>query len=175
MFIVPSGGDLMRRTVAVRLFAVVVAAGSLAASSALPAGAAVVKGTTCTKATFKTDLVKGTSTSALSGCSNPAATGGTGTLVANFKNLKKITAKVTWKGTGTVTYTITEKGGPAAANKCKTPAGGKQDGLIVSTGKFVSGTGAALAAFKGTIYTESLCVTSKSATYLNPGSKIVFK
>ena len=163
----------MRRTVSVRLIAVAAVAGSFA-FSAMPAGAVVAKGTTCTKATFKTDLKKFTSTSVLSGCSNPAATGGTGTLVANFKNLKKITAKITWKGTGTTSYTITEKGGPAPANKCKS-VGGKKDALIVSTGKFTAGTGVVGTAFKGTTYTESLCVTSTSSTYLNPGSGIVFK
>ena len=94
--------------------------------------------------------------------------------MANFKNLKKITAKITWKGTGTTSYTVTQKAGPAAANKCKVVKG-KKDALIVSTGKFVSGTGVALASFKGTTYIESLCVTSTSSTYLVPGSKIVFK
>ena len=163
----------MRRSTAVHLMAVVVVAGSFAVSSAVPAGA-VVKGATCTKATFKTDLKKFTSTSVISGCTNVAATGGTGTLVANFKDLKKITAKITWKGKGTTSYTVTQEVGPAAANKCKVVKG-KKDILIVSTGKFVSGTGVALASFKGTTYIESLCVTTTSSTYLNPGSKIVFK
>ena len=162
----------MRRRTAVHVFAVVVVAGSFTFSAA-PAGA-VVKGATCTKATFKTDLVKKTSTSVISGCTNVAATGGTGTLVANFKNLGKITAKITWKGKGTTSYTVTQKVGPAAANNCKVVKG-KKDILIVSTGKFVSGTGVSLASFKGTVYTESLCVTSATTTYLNPGSKIVFK
>jgi len=162
----------MRRTVAVRLFAVVVAAGSFAVSSALPAGA-VAKGATCTKATFKTDLKKFTSTSVLSGCSNPAATGGTGTLVANFKNLKAITTKITWKGTGTTSYAVTQKA-VTAGNKCKVVAG-KQDVQIVSTGKFTAGTGVVGTAFKGTTYIETLCVTNTSSTYLMPGSKIIFK
>jgi hypothetical protein len=163
----------MRRIGLTRLLAVSVAAASLVAVSfAAPAGA-VVKGTTCTKATFKTDLKKFTSTSALSGCSNPTSTGGSGTLVANFKNLKKITAKITWKVGGSASYTITQKAGPKP-NKCKVVKG-KQDALIVSTGKFTSGTGAAATNFKGTTYTESLCVTSTSSTYLLPGSKIVFK
>lgn len=163
----------MRRTNAVRLCAVVLAAGSFAVSSGVPAGAAVAKGTICTKATFKTDLKKFTSTSVLSGCSNPAATGGTGTLVANFKNLAKITAKITWKGTGTASYSVTQKA-VKTGNTCK-KVGTKQDIKIVSTGKFVSGTGVALAAFKGTTYTETLCVTTTSSTYVMPGSKIIFK
>ena len=78
------------------------------------------------------------------------------------------------KGKGTTSFTVTQKVGPAAANKCKVVKG-KKDVLIVSTGKFVSGTGVALASFKGTTYTESLSVTSATTTYLNPGSKIVFK
>jgi len=163
----------MRRIGPTRFLALTVAAASLVAVSfAAPAGA-VVKGTTCTKATFKTDLKKFTSTSVLSGCSNPTATKGGGTLVASFKNLKKITAKITWKAGGTSSYTITQKAGPKT-NKCKVVKG-KQDALIVSTGKYTSGTGAAVTYFKGTTYTESLCVTSTSATYLLPGSKIVFK
>jgi len=163
----------MRRTVALRLCAVVVVAGSIAASSALPAGAVVAKGATCTKATFKTDLKKFTSTSVISGCTNPAATGGTGTLVANFKNLKAITTKITWKGTGTTSYAVTQKA-VTAGNKCKVVKG-KQDIQIVSTGKFTAGTGVVGTAFKGTTYVETLCVTSTSSTYLMPGSKIIFK
>jgi hypothetical protein len=163
----------MRRTAASRLFAVTAIVSIVGFSSVLPAGAVIAKGATCTKATFKTDLKKFTSTSVMSGCTNPAATGGTGTLVANFKNLAKITTKITWKGTGTTSYLVTQKVGPKT-NKCK-GSGKTKDVLIVSTGKFTAGTGAVGAAWKGTVYTESLCVTKTNSTYLLPGSKITFK
>ena len=163
----------MRRTVAVRLFAVTAIVSIVGVSSVLPAGAVVAKGASCTKATFKTDLKKFTSTSVISGCTNAAATGGTGTLVANFKNLAKITAKITWKGTGTTSYLVAQKAG-SKTNTCK-GSGTTKDVLIVSTGKFTSGTGVVGTAWKGTVYTESLCVTKTNSTYLLPGSKIIFK
>ncbi len=155
------------------LLALTLAATTLVAVSYVAPAGAVVKGTTCTKATFKTNLATFKSTSVISGCTNPAATKGQGTLVANFKNLNKITAKITWKAGGTSSYTVTQKKGPST-NKCK-GTGANKDILIVSTGKYTGGTGKAVPFFKGTVYTEKLCVTKKNATYLLPGSKIVFK
>ena len=161
----------MRRSALVRVLAVAFAAGSLLTITAGPAVAAPK--VACTKATIKSDLKKFTSTSVMSGCSNPSVSGGQGTLVANFKNLKKITAKITWKGKGTTSYLVTEKAGPKV-NKCKT-TGKTKDALIVSTGKFTAGTGVAGTALKGLVYKESLCVRSTdSSTYLLPGSKITF-
>lgn len=162
----------MRRNVLVRLSAVALAAGSLIAVSAAPAVAAPK--VACPKATFKTNLKTFTSTSVMTLCTNPAVSGGGGTVVANFKNLKKITAKVTWKGgKGTTSYIVTEGPGPKV-NKCGTTKG-KKDALIVSVGKFQSGTGVAGTALKGLLYKESLCVRSTdSSTYLLPGSKITF-
>jgi hypothetical protein len=162
----------MVRSVSVRMLAVVFAAGSLLAISAVPAVAAPK--VACAKATFKSDNTKKTSTSVISQCTNPSVSGGGAKLVANFANLNKITAKITWNnGKGVTNYTVTQKGGSAAANKCHT-TNGKKDALIVSTGKFVSGTGAAGKALKGLLYKESLCVTPKLVLYLNPGSKITF-
>jgi len=124
---------------AAALLAVGFAAASLVAVTASPAVAAPV--VACSKATFKSDNVKKTSTSVISVCTNPAVSGGGAKLVANFKNLNKITAKITWNnGKGTTSYTVTQKAGPASANNCKLTAG-KKDALIVSVGKFVSGTG----------------------------------
>jgi hypothetical protein len=155
------------------LLALTIAATSVVALVAVAPAGALVKGTTCTKATFKTNLKTFKSTSVISGCTNPAATKGQGTLVANFKNLAKITAKITWKAGGTSSFNVTQKKGPST-NTCK-GTGATKDILIVSTGKYAGGTGVAVPYFKGTTYTEKLCVTSKNATYLLPGSKIVFK
>lgn len=160
----------MRRTSPLLLVVAVGVASMIAV--AVPAGA-VTKGATCTKATFKTNLKTFTATGVISGCSNLPATGGHGTVVTNFKVLTHITTKITWNGTGTTSYLGTEKHGPKT-NTCK-GSGKTKDTLIVSTGKFTGGTSKALAFFKGTTYTEALCATSKSATYLEPGSKIVFK
>ena len=157
---------------AAALFAVAFAAASLVAVTASPAVAAPV--VACSKATFKSDNVKKTSTSVISVCTNPAVSGGGGKLVANFKNLNKITAKITWNGgKGVTNYTVTQKPGPAAANKCK-KTGTKKVTLIVSTGKFVSGTGAAGSKLKGKTYKESLCVPPSLKIYLAPGTKITF-
>jgi hypothetical protein len=157
---------------AAALLAVAFAAASLVAVSASPAVAAPV--VACSKATFKSDQVKKTSTSVISLCTNPAVSGGGAKLVANFKNLNKNTAKITWNGgKGVTNYTVTQKPGPAAANKCK-KTNGKKDTLIVSTGKFVSGTGVAGKKLKGKTYKESLCVPPSLKIYLAPGTKITF-
>ena len=96
--------------------------------------------------------------------------------MANFKNLTKITATITWSGGAGETgpFVITQKA-VKTGNKCKfeTVAGKKvQDGFIASTGKVTNSTGKA-ASLKGTTFSESLCVTQKSATYLAPGTKII--
>jgi hypothetical protein len=140
------------------------------AAMSAPAGAAAPA--SCKKATFKT--VKTKSTSQLTGCTKGPATAAT--LVANFANLKKITATITWKSGGGVSgpFTITEKAGPKAANKCKfeTVKGKKtQDSSIVSTGKVTKGTGKAKS-LVGTTFSEILCVTQKVTTYVMPGTTI---
>ncbi len=156
---------------AFRLLAVGLAAASLVAVSATPAVAAPI--VACSKATF-TNTSKTTSKSVMSMCTNPAVSGGGATLIANFANLNKITAKITWNNhKGVTNYTVTQKGGPASANHCHLTKG-KKDTLIVSTGTFVSGTGAAGKALKGKVYKESLCVPPSLKLYLNPGSKITF-
>ena len=159
-----------------RLICVGLAAASLAVgSAAVPVGAATP--TTCTKATFSaTNSVTSTAKSTLGACTNPAVTGGSGVLVANFKVLSKITVKITWKGTGTSSFTLKEGAGPKV-NKCK-GAGATKDLLVVSTGTVSAGTGKAVA-LKGTKFSESLCVHSGGTKakpvlteYLLPGSKI---
>jgi hypothetical protein len=153
-------------------------AGALATSLAVaatsaPAGAATAA--SCTKATFKTDLNKGTSTSQVSGCTKGPATAMT--LVANFKPKTGTQVKVTitWKSGGGKNgpFAITQKT-VKKPNKCKfeTVKGKKvQDTLIVSSAKVTTGTGKAKS-LKGTTFSERLCVTQKITTYLEPGSKI---
>jgi len=133
-----------------------------------PAGAATPA--SCTKATFKTDLKKKTSTSQVSGCTKGPATALT--LVASFPTLTNIKTTITWKSGGGTNgpFKITEKA-VKTGNKCG-KTGAKQDTLIVSTGTVASGTGKA-ASLKGTKFSESLCVKPNQSTYLMAGTKIV--
>jgi hypothetical protein len=154
------------------IFAVGVLALSLGMAVSSAAGAATPA--TCTKATFNSNLKTGKATSVLTGCTKGPATGAT--LVANFKVITKITATVTWNKGGGVSgpFPITEKA-VKTGNKCKfETVKGKQvqDALIVSKGTVTKSTGKA-ASLKGTTFSESLCVTQKSTTYLAPGTKIV--
>src|SRR4051812_8077328 len=164
----------MRQFRPIRTLALGLAATSMiAVGFAAPAGSATPA--TCTKATFKTDLNKGTSTSKLTGCTKGPATGAT--LVANFKPKTGtgVQATITWNSGG-------GKNGPfkltttkPKTSKCKfETVKGKQvrDALIVSTAKIPSGTGKA-AKLKGTTFSERLCITQKTTTYLEPGSKII--
>ena len=82
---------------------------------------------------------------------------------------------ITWKSGGGKNgpFTITQTSSPKP-NKCKfeTVKGKKvQDALIVSTARIATGTGKA-ASLKGTTFSERLCITQKTTTYLEPGSKI---
>ena len=144
----------------------------VAVGFAAPASAATPA--TCTKATFATNLKTFKSTSQVTGCTNSPAPAMT--IVANFKNLANIQTTITWKnGAGkNGPFKVTQKQ-VKKPNKCKfeTVKGKKvQDTLIVSTGKVTSGTGKA-AKLKGTTFSERLCVTQKTTTYLEPGSKII--
>jgi hypothetical protein len=165
------------RLVPSRLIAVALAAGSLMMVP-LAAASGAATATTCSGATFgATNTVTSIAKSTLTGCTSPTLTGGSGTLVANFKNLAKITVKITWKGTGTSSFTLKEAGG-TGTNKCK-GVGKAQDSFVVSTGTVTSGTGKAVGLNK-TKFSETLCIhatgtgkTAKTTTYLFPGSKIL--
>ena len=162
-----------------RLIAVALAAGSL---MALPIAAATgaATPTTCKTATFSainttTSIAKST----LGGCTNVPVTGGSGVLVANFKVTTKITVKITWKGTGTSSFTLKE-GGRRRASRTRARASARlRTRSIVTTGTVTSGTGKAVALNK-TKFSESLCIhttgtgkTAKTTEYLLPGSKIL--
>jgi len=136
-----------------------------------PAGAASAS---CTKATFSSNQKTSTATSVLSGCTGGPATGAT--LVANFKVLTNITTTITWNNKAGVSgpFKVTEKAGPKTST-CKSEiVKGKsvKDALIVSSGVVTASTGKA-AGLKGSKFSESLCVTQKVTTYLEPGTKIV--
>ena len=174
----------MRRPVPTRLIAVALAAGSLLmVPLAATAGAATP--TTCTNATFSpttTASGKTTAKSTLGGCNNPTITGGSGVLVATYTikggAASGVAGKITWKGTGTSSFTVKSAAGPAAqAAKCK-GTGKTKDSLIVSSGTITAATSKA-AALKGTKFIESLCIHSATVggkvtitEYLLPGSKI---
>jgi hypothetical protein len=166
------------------MIAVALAAGSLLmVPLAATAGAATP--TVCTKATFSPSTSaagKQTAKSTLGGCNNPAITGGSGVLVATYSTngttATGVQGKITWKGTGTSSFTVKSSAGPAAqAAKCH-GTGKTKDSLILSTGTITAATSKAVA-LKGTKFVESLCIHSvtvgKKVTlteYLLPGSKI---
>jgi hypothetical protein len=153
-----------------RICAVGVLALSLGMAVSSSAGAAGQA--SCTKATFATNAKAKTSTSMLSGCTNSPATGAK--LVANFKVLTNIQTTITWNGGKGVSgpFKLSEKAGKPNHCKFETVKGKKvQDTLAVSTGTVTKSSGAA-ASLKGTKFSESLCVTQKVTTYLEPGTTI---
>jgi hypothetical protein len=157
-----------------RLIAVALAAGSLIAVP-LAESATAATPTACAAAKSVNNLTKAINTSTMTKCTNPAATGGKGVMVTNFKNLKKITAKVTWNKTGTTTLSITQKKAtPAQIAKCVKTVG-KGASAASSSGVVTGGTGKALTGIpKGSKFSETVCYSSKSVVSLYPGSKIVF-
>ncbi len=158
----------MSRFLPVRMLVIAVAAGSLIAVP-LAQGASAATGTACTGAKTVTNVKTFKATTTLTGCTNPAATGGKGTEVINFKNTNAITATITWNKTGTTLLKISEKSGPKV-NKC--PKGSLAE--VVSTGSVTGGTGAALKGIpKGSKFSESVCYNSGNVVTLYPGSKVV--
>jgi hypothetical protein len=174
----------MRGPVPTRIVAVALAAGSLLMVP-LAAAAGAATPTVCTKATFSpttTTAGKLTAKSTLGGCNNPVLTGGSGALVATYTSngttASGVQGKITWKGTGTSSFTVISKAGTAAQGAKCHGTGKTKDGLILSTGTIKASTGKA-APLKGTKFSESLCIhattVGKKVTiteYLLPGSKI---
>ena len=79
----------------------------------------------------------------MAGCNNPAITGGSGVLVATYTingtSASGVKGKITWKGTGTSSFTVKSGAGPAAqAAKCH-GTGKTKDSLILSTGTITAG------------------------------------
>ena len=174
----------MRGRVTTRIVAAGVAASSLLmVPLAATAGAATP--TVCTKATFSPSTSaagKQTAKSTLGGCNNAALTGGSGALVATYSSngtsASGVQGKITWKGTGTSSFTVKSGAGSASAGAKCNGTGKTKDPLIISTGTINAATGKA-AVLKGTKFIESLCIHSvtvgKKTTlteYLLPGSTI---
>jgi len=158
-----------------RMLAVALAAGSLIAVPLASASSAAVVPTTCAGAKTVNNLKAFIATTTLSVCTNPAATGGKGVEVTNFKNLKKITAKVTWNKTGTTLISLTEKAGTKAQIAACVKAVGKGASAVVSAGTVTGGTGAALKGIpKGSKFSETVCFNTKDVVTLFPKTKIVF-
>ena len=163
----------MRRVRSFRLLAVAVAAGSMMAVP-LAGPASALTGTTCSSGKIVFSTKTFTATSPLTNCTNPAATGGKGTGVLNFKVVTAITGKITWNKTGTTTLKISSKAGSAAQNAVCVKAVGAGATANVATGTVTGGTGAALKGIpKGSKYSETLCISKAVTLSLYPGSKVV--
>ena len=161
----------------IRVIAVALAAGSLIAVPLAESAPAAVQAT-CSKAVTKQDLKHFIATTRLSVCTNPAATGGKGVMVFNYKNYAttgKISGKVTWNKTGTTVIAIkTGKATKAQIAKCVKTVG-KGASAATSTGTVTGGTGKALKGIpKGSKFSETVCYSTKSVVTLYPGSKVVF-
>ena len=118
----------------------------------------------------------------MGGCNNPAMTGGSGVLVATYSTngttATGVKGKITWKGTGTSSFTVKSSAGSAAAGAKCHGTGKTKDSLILSTGTITAGTSKAVA-LKGRSSSSRSAFTpvvkGKTTTiteYLLPGSKI---
>lgn len=161
----------MRRHVPIRLIGIALAAGSMIALP-LAGPASAVSSASCAGSVNKN--VGKTATSQLSKCLPLSATGGKGTSVVNFSNLKNIIGKVTWNKTGTTTFNVTKNTVGPKTNKCPV-VGSKKTTYLITSGHITGGTGAAGKAIKkGEVFSESLCYDSKGNVTLYPGSKVLF-
>jgi len=160
--------------VSVRLFAVVVAAGSFLAVPLSASGSAAVPTVSCGAGKIVFSTAKFTATEPLTACTNPKATGGKGTAVLNFKNVKAITGKITWNKTGTTLLKIAAVAGTAAQTATCVKKVGAGASSNVATGTVTGGTGAALKGIpKGSKFKETLCISKTLVLSLYPGTKVV--
>jgi hypothetical protein len=147
------------------------AASLLAAPLAGPADAAAPPAT-CNSPKSVVNIKKLTATFTLTNCTNPTATGGSGSAEVNFKTLGKgstVAGTITWHGTGTTTFSLSTAGGKTP-NKC--PKGTSE---FISTGKVQGGSGAALKGIpKGSPVSETTCSNpGTGASTIYPGTKFV--
>ena len=161
----------MRGLVPVRLLTVVaVAGGGTAAAVSLAGSASTAPRKVVTCAHVKAPAPKnGTVTAALSGCTVPSATGGTGKLVANVAGGSTV---ITWnhKGTTSLTFTETAEVKPDEKEAQGCP---KHTTEIVATGTVTGGTGAAGRAITvGSPFSAEVCVTAGLVTTNEPGNKL---
>lgn len=137
--------------------------------------ASALTGTSCSSAKFTINTARATETTGtVAGCTNPAATGGKGTGVFNFKVVTPIVVTVTWNKTGTTSLKLSEKAGSKAQTaKCATVVG-KGGSSIVALGSVTGGSGATLKGIpKGSKFNSSFCLSAKLALSVYPGTKIV--
>jgi len=123
-----------------------------ASSAATPAKAGVVK---CTGLSG-TALATGT----LTGCNDPANTGGSGT----FPTSPASSATITWASGGSTTGTVSYTG--ATTNTC---ASGSSEETV--TGKVTSDTGAGSSVAVGGKIKGDICISGTGALSLAPGTK----
>jgi hypothetical protein len=166
----------MGRKASVRIFAVALAAGSLAMIPLSgPSGASTSK-VYCTKeVSAKPAATTGTIkvTAKLSACVNLAPTA-TNVSTVNTKTFKA-TAKTTWAGgKGTTLQNITYKAATKTQGIGKCPAA-TTTGRIFVTATTTGGTGAALKAIpKGSIGKTNVCEQKNGTAILEPGTKATF-
>lgn len=164
----------MLRKSSTRVIAVALAAGSLMIVP-LSGSAGAAGGALCSAGKQTTNLKTFKATQLLSNCTNAAATGGKGTLSANFKNLAGIAVTILFNKTGSVGPFVIKETTKKAYAKCKTSlVKGKavHDDEAISTGIVKGGKGKAAALLKGTKFSQLLCIKPTLATYPVPGSKV---
>ncbi len=161
----------MRRTTPIRLLAALVVVGSMAAVPLAGPATAAAPPTTCNNPKSVVNIKTLTATVTLAGCSNKAATGGSGVMTVKFKLATSagIKGTIKWNGTGTTTVLFKTKEGKLP-NKCKKPAV-----MYISTGTVTGGTGKALTIIKkGSPYSETVCSNGATgASTIYPGTKVV--
>lgn len=150
---------LCTRIAAIAAMSTVASVGSLAVASGV--ASATSPAATCTK--FNTNL---TGDGTVSGCTDPANTGGKGTV-------KTVSGKgtITWNKTGTTKITAKD-----TVEKTDTKCTPKTDTEIKITATVTGGTGAALKSLKvGQSSTFYVCANTKTKTVaLAPGQKAGF-
>src|SRR5579862_3709878 len=166
----------MRRSVAVRLSAVALAAGSLAIIPLSPSSATTSK-VSCgaelsAKPASTTGIIK--VTAKLSKCVNLAPTATDVSTVNTNKGTA--TAKTTWaNGKGTTLQSLTYALATKAQGLGKCPKTPTTTARIFVTAKTTGGTGAALKAIpKGSIGKTSVCERKDGTAVLEPGTKATF-
>jgi hypothetical protein len=162
----------MRQGVSRGLIVVALAAGSLLAAPLAGPASAAAPPATCNSPKSVVNIKKSTATFTLTACTNPKATGGSGSAVVNFKKLgtgSSVAGTITWHGTGTTTFSLSTKAGKTP-NKC---AKGTLE--FISSGKVLGGSGAALKGIpKGSPVSETTCSNATTgASSIYPGTKFV--
>jgi hypothetical protein len=143
----------MRQQLSIRLLAVTAIAGSATLAVLVPGGSAFAGKPKPTKVTC-TAISGSESSVTLSGCSDPAVTGGGGT-----SNVS--TSTVTWNTTGlTSTENYTVKVGTGKKDKCTAPPGFTNTAEVKEKGSVSGGTATTLTGGK---VSATVCVFTETA------------